>query len=105
MNWALVARLLGLISLLIGGSMVVTLPWSYPWFGQTVVFEKVAFGGMLRSIAVCGVVGALLLFGGRTAKEKLLRKEALAVVGVGWILCGILGALPFLLTPTYRMPA
>jgi trk system potassium uptake protein len=105
MNWALVARLLGLISLLIGGAMVVTLPWSYPWFGQTVVFEQAALGGMLRSIAVCGVVGGLLLFGGRRAKDKLLRKEALAVVGVGWILCGILGALPFLLTPTYRMAA
>ncbi|MEO2028744.1 MAG: TrkH family potassium uptake protein [Fuerstiella sp.] len=105
MNWALVARLLGLISLLIGGAMVVTLPWSYPWFGQTVVFERAALGGMLRSIAACGVVGGLLLFCGRGAKEKLLRKEALAVVGVGWILCGILGALPFLLTPTYRMAA
>ena len=105
MNWALVARLLGLISLLIGGAMVVTLPWSHPWFGQTVVFEQAAMGGMLRSIAVCVVVGGLLLFGGRRAKDKLLRKEALAVVGVGWILCGILGALPFLLTPTYRMPA
>lgn len=103
MNWALVSRLLGYLSMLIGGSMVVTLPWSFPACGQTAVFERESFVGMLESIAVCIAVGGLLMWLGRAAKtDNLLRKEALAVVGLGWILSGILGGLPFLLTPTYR---
>ena len=105
MNWPLVCRLLGSLCLLIGGAMVVTLPWSFPVCGQTTSYEQHSFVGMLQSIAAAIVVGGLLRTAGRGAKEdSLLRKEALAVVGIGWILCGILGALPYLLTPTYRIP-
>ena len=85
--------------------MVVTLPWSFPACGQISFFERSAFIGMLQSIAAAVIVGATLRYTGRSAKEdSLLRKEALAVVGLGWILCGTLGALPFLLTPTFRLP-
>ncbi|MEZ6124518.1 MAG: hypothetical protein R3C49_15270 [Planctomycetaceae bacterium] len=105
MNWPLVCRLLGYLSLLIGASMVVTLPWSFPVCGQTQTFEIAAFRGMMKSILAAGVVGGALLVGGRgSGRETLLRKEALAVVGLGWILSGIVGGLPYVLTPTYRLP-
>lgn len=105
MNWALVSRLLGSLCLLIGGSMIVTIPWSFPACGQTATIERSALAGMLQSIVAAGVVGAFLRYRGRESRnDTLLRKEALAVVGLGWILCGSLGALPFLLTPTFRLP-
>lgn len=105
MNWPLVFRLLGYLSMLIGGAMVVTLPWSFPVCGQTVVFEQSSFLGVAASIFICAVVSFILLMvGRRSGDEPLLRKEALAVVGLGWILSGLLGGLPYLLTPTYRQP-
>ena len=105
MNWPLVSRLLGYLSLLTGGAMVVTLPWSFPICGQTPTFERAAFIGMLQSIAVAAGAGICLLMAGRKSKDdSLLRKEALAVVGLGWLLSGALGGLPYLLTPTYRLP-
>lgn len=104
MNWPLVFRMLGYLSLLIGGAMVVSLPWSFPLCGQTQTFETAAFRGMLQSIAVCVGLGLAMLLPARTGNATLLRKEALAVVGLGWVLSGLLGGLPYLLTPTYRLP-
>lgn len=104
MNWPLVFRMLGYLSLLIGGAMVVTLPWSFPICGQTATFETGAFRGMVQSISICIGLGVAMLLPVRGDNSTLLRKEALAVVGLGWILSGLLGGLPYLLTPTYRLP-
>lgn len=104
MNWRLVSRLLGLLSLLIASCMVLSLPWSWPHFGQTRQMETESLRGMLLAITVSGLVGAALILAGRRPRGSVLRKEALAVVGLGWLLCGILGSLPYLFTPTYRLP-
>lgn len=104
MNWRLVSRLLGLLSLLVASCMVLSLPWSWPAFGQTAVFEADSLRGMLQSIIISMVVGGGLIAIGRKPSRTVLRKEALAVVGLGWLLCGFLGGLPYLLTPTYRLP-
>jgi trk system potassium uptake protein TrkH len=104
MNWRLVSRLLGLLALLIASCMVLSLPWSWPAFGQTSVFEVDSLRGMLLSITVSGAVGAVLIVIGRKSSGTVLRKEALAIVGLGWLLCVFLGGLPYLLTPTYRLP-
>lgn len=104
MNWRLVSRLLGLLSLLIASCMVLSLPWSWPHFGQTRFLETQSLRGMLLAITVSGAVGGGLIALGRRSSGSVLRKEALAVVGLGWLLCGFLGSLPFLLTPTYRLP-
>jgi len=96
MNKLLICRLLGLISLLIGGSMVLSLPWALPIFGPAEHFETGGFLALLGAMAVCGAVGGVLMFLGRkTAGDKLYRKEAMAVVGLSWLLATLLGALPF----------
>ncbi len=105
MNWRLVSRLLGLLSLLVASSMLLSLPWSWPCFGQTTVLEVDSMQGMLLAVVISIAVGAGLIGLGRNSSGSVLRKEALAVVGLGWILCGFLGSLPYLLTPTYRLPA
>ena len=68
MNKLLICRLLGVIALLIGASMVLSLPWALPWFGQTEHFEARSFWALLGSMAVCGAVGAGLMHLGRPAK-------------------------------------
>ena len=105
MNWRLVSRLLGLLSLLIASCMVLSLPWSWPVLGQTRTLEAESMRGMLLAICISLAVGAGLVTLGRHSSGSVLRKEALAVVGLGWILSGFLGSLPYLLTPTYRLPA
>ena len=101
MNRLLICRLLGLIALLIGGSMVLSLPWALPAFGQTARFEDRGFYAMLGAMAVCGAVGGLLSFLGRKAKgQPLFRQEAIAVVGLSWLMATVLGAMPFWLSAT-----
>jgi len=101
MNRFVICRLLGLISLLIGGSMVLSLPWSLPVFGQTDRFEAASFFGLLGSMAICGTVGGVLMHKGRKGKgQRLYRREAIAVVGLSWLMATVLGALPFGLSET-----
>jgi trk system potassium uptake protein TrkH len=103
MNWRLVSHFLGLLALLIGASMTLSLPWSFPICGQAPTFEAATFRGMAFSILACWAIGTCLWWLGRGRKGSVLRKEALAVVGLGSLLCGLLGAWPYLRTPTSRM--
>ncbi|HYW81487.1 MAG TPA: TrkH family potassium uptake protein [Thermoguttaceae bacterium] len=101
MNKQLICRLLGLIALLIGGSMAFSLPWTLPVFGQTDHFEADSFFGLLGAMAVCSAVGGVLMFvGRRSAGEHLFRREAMAVVGLSWLMATLLGAIPFWLSGT-----
>ncbi|QDU46794.1 Trk system potassium uptake protein TrkG [Symmachiella dynata] len=102
MNWLLLCRMLGLLAMLVGGSMVFSLPWAFPEFGQTTEFEYRGFWGLISAIAVSLGVGGTLSFLGRKEHGTILRKEALAIVGLGWILAGLLGALPYLFSGTMR---
>ena len=102
MNWLLLCRMLGMLGMLVGGSMAFSLPWAFPVCGQTTVFETEGFYGLIQAIVISVGIGAGLFLVGRRDQSQILRKEALAVVGLGWILAGLLGALPFLLSGTQR---
>lgn len=104
MNWLLLSRMLGLLGMLVGGSMIFSLPWAFPACGQTDVFETRGFQGMLASIGCSLLCGGVLFLAGRKETGTILRKEALAIVGLGWILCGALGSLPFLFSGVERSP-
>ncbi len=112
MNFPLLSKLLGRICLLIGCAMVFCLPWAFPALGvrnhlpQAVdqQFETQGFLALLASILICGLVGGLLSYWGRRAKGVLYRKEAMAVVGLSWILATALGAMPYEFAGTYRKP-
>ncbi|MFN9334220.1 MAG: TrkH family potassium uptake protein [Planctomycetota bacterium] len=51
--------------------------------------------GFAASIAIGMAVASLLWFGGRNAGAEVVRKEAIVVAGVSWMLAGLLGAVPF----------
>ena len=103
MNFRLLSRLLGIVCLLIGGAMVFSLPWAFPALGyrkhvdytDPLVFETRGFVALLVSIVVCLVVGGVLLVLGRRSEGRLFRKEALAVVGLSWVVATVLGATPY----------
>lgn len=104
MNWLLLARMLGMLCMLLGASMVLSLPWAFPMFGETREFEFAGFWGMVGAIGCTMSVGGAMYWIGRKDQHSILRKEALAIVGLGWILCGVLGSLPFLFSGTERAP-
>jgi len=84
-------HLLGLLVAFLGVTMLVPLGWSI-WFadGQTDTWA-IAIGACL------GVGGGAWLLARRPDPE-VYRKEGLAVVGLGWLLAGVFGALPFVLS-------
>ena len=95
MNLTLVSQKLGIVAWLIGLTMVFSLPIAWPAIGGQSEFESNGFWALISSIAVCGVVGFLLRHFGRGASEALYRKEAMAVVGLSWVLATILGGIPY----------
>lgn len=113
MNFALLSRLLGVIAILIGVTMLASLPWAHPALGHRIeeasdlkmAFESSGFSALIYSIVICLVVGSGLLWMGRRASGQMYRKEAMAVVGLSWVLATILGALPFYFSGTLRGPS
>lgn len=102
MNWKIVARMLGLIGLLVGLSMVFSLPWAFPFSGQVTEFDGRGFWSLIDSILCSLVISGVMYFWGRKDHSPILRKEAFAIVGLGWFLAGVLGALPFLFSNAER---
>ena len=50
---------------------------------------------------VCGITGGILIRLGQGAKGKnIFRREAIAVVGLSWIMAMVLGAMPFWISQT-----
>lgn len=86
--------------MLVGASMAMSIPWAFPFMGSAPNVEWSGLLGLIGAMAVAFVCGGALLFAGRTAEGELHRKEALAIVGLSWLLASLLGALPFELSAT-----
>ena len=104
MNLRLLCKLLALVAVLIGGSMAFSLPWAFAPLGGDWTSERRGFLALLGSMCLCFVVAAVLRRLGQNDKGALYRKEAMAVVGISWVLATVLGGLPFLLSGTHRQP-
>ncbi|MDY0168136.1 MAG: TrkH family potassium uptake protein [Thermoguttaceae bacterium] len=104
MNFRLLCKMLGLIAALVGGTMAFSLPWALPILGGDWTDESRGFFGLLGAMLICFLVGALLSCLGRGPQGQLFRKEAMAVVGLTWVLATLLGALPYLFSGTQRGP-
>ena len=97
MNFRLLAKILGLLLLLLAATMLVCLGYSLVAEERsTGLGPATAFGW---SIGVTGGVGLIFFLYGRKAGRDILRKEAIAVVGLGWLTCSFFGALPYVLCP------
>lgn len=112
MNYRIVCRFLGVIALLISGTMLFSLPWAWPEWGTRLAidlpaleFESRGFYALCESILICAALGLLLIGLGGRKTGVLYHKESMAVVGFAWILATVLGALPFWLSGTIRGPS
>ncbi len=96
MNYHIISKLLGLLILFLAVCLLFSLFWSlfYQEWGAVAAF--------LDTIVICVFLGGLLYWYGRKTAEEVLRKEGMAVVGIGWLLAGIFGGLPFLFAGTFE---
>ena len=104
MNKRLIAYYLSTVCTFLALAMGSCCLFAIPWFGhrtgddwQSQSFETSGFMGLLLSVIVSFAIGMTLKrYAGDTVKsETPRRKEAMAVVGLSWVIATILGALPF----------
>jgi trk system potassium uptake protein TrkH len=74
----------------------------------SVIQEPQGFQGTAKSFAISaalsGITGIICLFFKEKSRQELLRKEAIAVVGLGWIICAFFGAIPYMLCAPAMSP-
>lgn len=93
MNYRIVAKVLGLLVMLIAGAMLLCEAYGF-------ALERSSGGhdfALLKSFFVAALVGGGLLWFGSGSGNEVLRKEGIAIVGLGWIVSTLVGALPFIL--------
>lgn len=88
-----ISHILGMLMLLNGLFMACVLPVSW-YYGQG------DFTAILTSSAVCGNVGLLIWWLTRNVKKELAKRDGYIIVTFGWIILGLTGAIPFLLSGT-----
>jgi trk system potassium uptake protein TrkH len=94
MNYARVFKNLGVLVLLVAACMATSLIWTFlDYQPEGDHRDVVAF---VIAITTSFILGIALIYFSRRAEGELFRKEALAIVGLGWLLFGLLGSLPFI---------
>ena len=104
MNFYLISRILGLLLALEAVAMV--------FCGLFAKFDFVLGDHEAASMLFlsAGITGGGALLGiipgiTKTRHDSIPKREAIVIVGLGWILCSIFGGLPYLLCPPYMTPA
>ncbi len=95
MNYFIILKLLSVILSAIGSAFLLSL-------GISVIFQNdPRENNVIFGFIVCVIIAFSLAFlfyiNSRNCSKNLFRKEALAVIGLGWILASIIGALPYYL--------
>ncbi len=91
MHYPIIFRLLSSIVQVLTLAFVICLGVAV-YFGHDLTRAVSGFG---ISILISATLAALFRYLGRNANHRLFRKEALSIIGVGWVLASILGALPY----------
>lgn len=104
MNFYLISRILGLLLSLEAVAMIICgafAKWDF------VKGDNEAASMLFLSAAITGGVGLLGIIPGitKTKHDTIPKREAIVIVGVGWLLCSAFGGLPYLLCPPYLTPA
>jgi trk system potassium uptake protein TrkH len=105
MNLRLISKMLGIVALLMAGTMLFSLPWAFSALGRRTYeraaevrpFETRGFVALLASMVICLIVAIVFWWLANNENGALYRKEAMAVVGLSWVLATVLGALPYCL--------
>ncbi len=104
MNYRLLAKILGGVLSLLALGMIICLLDALLG-GESPGFKRVALYDFGISATITLSVAGMLAWLGRNSGTHLLRKEAVALVGLSWIAAGIFGALPYIFAANNISPA
>jgi len=93
MNYRLVFKLLSGILFALSAAFLVCLGVAFYYAGRA--GEERAVFGFALSVILSAMFGGLFYTIGRTASKRLFQKEALFVIGSGWLLASLVGAIPY----------
>ncbi|MFW5870449.1 MAG: TrkH family potassium uptake protein [Candidatus Sumerlaeota bacterium] len=88
MNFYVISKMLGLLVMTVGASML-------PAWGWTFYYRDGGGWAIFFSMLVSLVMGGVLFYIGQRGNKDFFRREAIAVVGLGWLVVAGVGALPF----------
>lgn len=94
MDFRFVFYVLSFLSLCLSGTMLVPL-------GVSLAYGEAEAKAFLISILICGGIGLAgsILF--RSGKKEIGNREGFAIVGLGWMVVCLLGALPYIFAGTF----
>ena len=92
MNFPLVSRLLGVVMLILSLAFGLCLVIAF-WLDTSENASRQAF---VLAAGISVFAAGLFFWIGRKHTHKFFRKEALAVIGIGWILASLLGSIPYI---------
>jgi trk system potassium uptake protein len=95
MNYRIIIKVVGGLLALLGLTQGVCL--LYSWIDYTFADGTNSIRAFGISTLASTVVGLTCILIGRRTRKELLRKEAIAAVGVGWLACTFFGAIPYML--------
>jgi len=98
MNFRILSKVLGLLLLLLSVSMSACGLFAH---FDPLAIEHRAAGALFRSAAVTFAAGIVGVLSGLGKIERIPRREGVVIVGLGWVLSAVFGALPFILCPPY----
>ena len=101
MDYRQLCRFIGLLLLLVAASMLGCL--AYAVYDQEPRFAADRALGL--SALLTAATGGLLRWFGRGSSREILRREAIVIVGLGWVLSTLFGALPYMLSTPSLAPA
>ncbi|MGB2559051.1 MAG: TrkH family potassium uptake protein [Akkermansiaceae bacterium] len=94
MNFRILAKFLGALLLLVSIAMA-----ACGLFAKLDVTDgnEAAAKSLFLSAFIVAVLGGVMMLLGIGKIERVPRREGIVVVGLGWLLCGVFGSLPYLL--------
>ena len=94
MNFRILAKFLGALLLL--ESIAMAACGVFAWM-DPVPGDLSAMSSLFLSAGIGALVGSLMMLCGIGKIDRVPRREGIVVVGLGWVLCGIVGSLPYML--------
>ena len=91
MKYRLITKLFGLLTILIGLTMIPSVVWS-------LYYNEPDYLAFIYSILICWIIGGLMFGLNYHIKDKLFLREAFFIVGFGWFIAGLFGSLPYIMT-------
>jgi len=95
MNYQIIFKMLSIILWIMAASFGLCLGVSIFYNGY--VSEAEALPYWITSCAIAMFFALTFYYPSRNAETKLYKKEALCVTGLGWLICAVLGAVPYML--------